>query len=221
MQGTKSSKVIEKAESVSQERLDNAEKVLDWFISREDVLFDRGEVYTAISEDLDLEESVVKTSIRELVSDSVDPVQQIIVDGDKKVGVIEYHIWEEHGSYGYVEYHDLHGALKTVVCGKCVEQETLDAEVSHATQSRGSVKSDAEWGTLVEIVEEHIQKEHSEEPDEIQPGASLVSGTTVASNKVFHAGNDGDGSNLGADTIDGFHIQKNGTDAEGIINFKT
>lgn len=33
--------------------------------------------------------------------------------------------------------------------------------------------------------------------------------------------NDGDGSGIDADLVDGYNIQKNGSDASGIINFKT
>lgn len=34
-------------------------------------------------------------------------------------------------------------------------------------------------------------------------------------------GKTGDITNIDADTVDGYDIQKNGTDASGIINFKT
>ncbi len=43
-------------------------------------------------------------------------------------------------------------------------------------------------------------------PDvDVQPGASLVSGTTIGGNEAWHAGNDGTGSGLDADTLDARH----------------
>jgi len=43
-------------------------------------------------------------------------------------------------------------------------------------------------------------------PDvDVEPGASLVSGTTIGGNESWHAGNDGSGSGLHADFLDGRH----------------
>jgi len=44
---------------------------------------------------------------------------------------------------------------------------------------------------------------------------------TVGGSKVWHADNDGSGSGLDADKIEGYDIQKDGNDASGVINFKT
>lgn len=43
----------------------------------------------------------------------------------------------------------------------------------------------------------------------------------VGGSKVWHADNDGAGSGLDADKIEGYDIQKDGSDASGVINFKT
>jgi len=39
--------------------------------------------------------------------------------------------------------------------------------------------------------------------DEVTTGATLDSGTTIGGNKVFHLGNDGQGSGLDVETVDG------------------
>jgi len=39
--------------------------------------------------------------------------------------------------------------------------------------------------------------------DEVTTGATLASGTTVGGNQVYHVGNDGAGSGLDAETVDG------------------
>lgn len=39
--------------------------------------------------------------------------------------------------------------------------------------------------------------------DEVSTGAELSTGTTVSGNKAYHLGNDGQGSGLDVDTVDG------------------
>ncbi len=55
------------------------------------------------------------------------------------------------------------------------------------------------------------------------PGGSVDVKTNLEVNgsTVWHAGNDGSGSSLEADQIDGYDVQKDGTDGSGVINFKT
>ena len=50
-------------------------------------------------------------------------------------------------------------------------------------------------------------------PGTVDAGAANVDDLTVT--------NDGDGSGIGADSVDGYDIQKDGTDGSGVINFKT
>ena len=48
------------------------------------------------------------------------------------------------------------------------------------------------------------------------PGSLLTGGGSVSLGGSITVNHDGT-----ADTVDGYHIQKNGTDGTGIINFKT
>jgi hypothetical protein len=84
-----------------------------------------------------------------------------------------------------------------------VTQAESDAEVAHATAGEGTVPAEAAWGELCATVEDHYAAEHDVEPSEVKVGASLASGTTISGNTAFHSGNDGVGSGLDADSLEG------------------
>jgi hypothetical protein len=77
-----------------------------------------------------------------------------------------------------------------VVCARCVEKHRYDENITHATQGEGSSKPDATWQGLLDKVTSHYATNHSAAPSKIEPGASLVSGTTISGNTAFHAGNE-------------------------------
>lgn len=222
MPGIDASRAIEEAKSESSERLNNAVDALQWFLDREGELYSRYEAASLISGELDIEVEEAHHAIRQLTGDIVDPVQQVPVNGDNKVGVIEYKVWKNSGAYGYLQFHDMHGDRKRVVCAKCAEVKSTDSQVSHATEGQGTSSVGESWQNLLNKVTAHYANEHEEPPEQIEPGASLLSGTTINSNLSWHNGNDGLGSGLDADVIQGvdsrfgwYHEVVGGTVASG------
>jgi hypothetical protein len=211
---------LEQATVNSEELAQHAEEVLSWFLNREGNLYKRSEVFGNISRDVGLDVNEVYDALNYLLNDLVDPLQQVIVDNERLVGVIEYQVWESEGAYGYKEFHDIKGSRKRVVCAHCVKEKEEDSEVVHATEGDGSVESGVDWTVLLSKVQQHISMVHKGDVDKIYPGASLVSGTTVSANTVWHNGNvsgganinigsqsvslnQGSGSGLDADKVDG------------------
>ena len=191
------------------------------FHDNEGELFTRAEATNLLTEEVDITESIAGEVITELVSDIVDPVVQIVDQGEKYIGVIEFR--EFDGAYGYIDYHDVRGDDKRVVCQQCVNEASFDTEVAHATAGdpSGTVASGANYDELLAVVHEHYEDSHNVVPEDVETGATLASGTTIGGNEAWHAGNDGSGSGLSADKISGFEIVKNGTDGSGVINIRT
>lgn len=196
--------VIRDVQSYNEKRSDRAKDTLDYFLEKQGALMKRLEVIDALTKEYGWSEEVANISISDLVGDLVDPVQQIVhPQHGKLVGIIEYNEYPYSGAYGYIDYDDVKGRRKRVVCSQCVEQAESDAEVSHATEGEGSASEDATWDDLCETVVAHYEVSHDVEPFEVTVGASLASGTTISGNTSFHAGNDGVGSGLDADTLNG------------------
>jgi len=145
----------------------------------------------------------VNVALSDVVGDIVDPLQQILREGERYVGIIEYREYPSEGAYGYIDFDDKYGERKRVVCARCVETEEFDDNISHATEGEGSVPDSASWNQLLNTVTSHYTKSHTEAPINIEVGASLLSGTTIAGNESWHAGNDGSGSGLDADVLQG------------------
>lgn len=164
-----------------------------------------------LCEELNITEKEANRAISYTVGDIVDPVQQIINTDGRYVGVIEYKVFNEEGAYGYVDFDDVKGRRKRVVCARCVEQHKYDHNITHATQGEGSSDTDSDWQDLLNKVTSHYADSHSKPPKNIEPGASLVSGTTISGNISFHVGNDGPGSGLDADTVGGENADSLGT----------
>lgn len=141
--------------------------------------------------------------LSELVGDIVDPIVQIPTRGEKYVGILEYKEFE--GAYGYLDYDDVLGERKRVVCQQCVNEAETDKEVTHATEGgkESSFQEGSSYRLLVRGIHSHYDNAHDVMPEEVETGATLISGTTIGGNEAFHKGNDGKGSGLNADFFRG------------------
>jgi len=156
-------------------------EIANWFHERE------GELFTEDKTPFNREEIV------QVINDSVDPVQQVQVDGERYYGVISY---EEHdGWYEYTRWDDAAGEVNMGVCAKCVQ------EVSSADAVARTIGDDTD--TSQEKFQQHYDESHSVRPNEVKTGATLLSGTTINSNEAIHLGNDGAGSGIDADLVRG------------------
>lgn len=210
----KAHKVLTEAEQHRTRHRQHLRDVADWFHDHEGEMFEREEARDRIADDLDLDEDVAMDTIRNLIGDDVDPVVQASVRGTRYVGVAEFK--EFDGAYGYLDYHDTMGQRKRVICAQCVHNADYDYEVTHATAGdpEGSYDPDASYSELLSGVHDHYEKAHDAVPEEVETGASLVSGTTIGGNTAWHAGNDGGGSGLDADSVDGNHSSDFATQTE-------
>jgi hypothetical protein len=190
-------------ESERERRRERAVDALEWFRGRAG-LVPRAEAVSALAAAHDWSEAQANRAIGDVVGDLVDPVQQVVhPERGKLVGVIEYHEYPKSGAYGYTDYDDVDGRRKRVVCSQCVAEADSDAEVAHATEGKGTAPAEATWAELCAIVEDHHDTAHDAEPSEVEVGASLASGTTISGSTAFHKGNDGIGSGLDADSLEG------------------
>jgi len=208
------SNVLGEVKSQTEDELEYQKQAAEWLLSdaSPDGLVPRNQMVQALSKEVSIPEGVANRVVSGLVGDVVDPVQQVVhPEHGKLVGIIEYNEYPESGCYGYVNYDDVTADAKRVVCSRCVETAEVDTNVTHATAGEGSMSEDAEWGQLVNRMEDHYADRHEVSPDNVIVGASLASGTTVSGNTAFHLGNDGQGSGLDADTVDG----KQATDLGG------
>lgn len=195
--------IISEAESERESIAQDATDAYQWFADHIGQMVSRSEAIDAIADHLDCEPGHANRVVANLIDDAVDPVQQIRANGTKWVGIIDYVEYPDSGAYGYVNYDDTTGRHKRLVCAKCVESAETPSDVSTATAGTGSLPADASYDQLLNRVTSHYASNHEEAPEDIEIGASLVSGTTINSNKAFHAGNDGLNSGLDADTVQG------------------
>jgi hypothetical protein len=160
----------------------------------------RAQTISYLATSLDIDNAMAADLLRELVGDLVDPVIQVPNGSQRFVGVAEYVAFE--GAYGYTDYHDHRGEQKRVVCAHCVREHDSVTDIAHATAGdpAGSFGRDAGFETLYDGIRTHIIDAHDAEPAGVAVGATLVSGTTIGGNESFHAGNDGAGSGLRAET---------------------
>ena len=197
--------ILEETESRRERVADSLRPGAEYFHDNEGQLFTRKEALEALTNELDIDERTANAVLAELAGDTVDPIVHIRNDDERYYGVIEYETFE--GAYGYVDYHDLQGKRKRVICAQCVQEATIDTDVAHATagdpSGRFADHPDADYDALYDAVKRHYANAHNTTPEEVETGASLASGTTVGSNTAWHAGNDGSGSGLDADTVDG------------------
>jgi len=197
--------VFDETETVHEQVKPHLRDVADWFHEHEGEMFERSEAVASITDTFDISEETATRVVAQLVSDTVDPIVQVTTNGEKYVGVAEFH--EFDGAYGYIEYDDVVGKRKRVVCQQCVNDADYDKEVTHATEKSthpesSTFKAEAGYDDLLEEVHDHYEQ-HDTVPSDVETGASLASGTTIGGNTSWHAGNDGSGSGLDADTLDG------------------
>lgn len=164
-------------------------KVANWFHERD------GELFTVD------ETPFTRDEIVQVVNDSVDPIQQVMVEGEKYVGVIQY---DEHdGWYEYTRWDDSVGEVTMGVCAKCVEDAEYVDEVSRTVGDSTDVAR--------EKFEHHYEEDHEVCPDEVNTGATLLSGTTINGNEAIHPGMDGHGSGVDADFVLGNEALQTGS----------
>ena len=207
--------LIEQAESEKSTLSEDAEVAYSWFDDRLGEMFPRNEAVGGVAELLDCDDRWAARVIADLVDDVVDPVQQIRSNGEKYVGIIDFETFPDAGAYGYEAYDDVDGRRKRMVCAKCVQESTTAAEVTYAEAGTGSIPDDAGYDRLLNRITSHYANNHEDAPDGIEIGASLVAGTTVNSNTAWHAGNDGQGSGLDADTLKDRDVGSELDDHEG------
>lgn len=179
------------------------------FLDHAGELYTRDEAIEALLAEADCTTEEAANILASLTGDRVDPVVAVTTPDARYIGVIEYE--EGAGWYGYTDYHDHFGERKRVVCAQCVHDAAADHEVVHATAGDpgGSFADhpDATYGQLADAIHDHYARAHPDtDPTEVdvEVGASLLSGTTIGGNSAWHSGNDGAGSGLAADTVDGF-----------------
>jgi len=189
----------------------------DVFHDNEGELFTRTEAISLLEDKVDIDSTTASHTLGQLVGDTVDPIIQIEHEGEKYVGIIEFH--EFAGAYGYINYDDLFGQGKRVVCQQCVNEAELDSEVVHATAGdpHGSY-GDVDYDDLLDGVHQHYEDAHDEVPEDVETGASLASGTTIGGNTAFHEGNFSGGafSDSGADNSQGGNIYELPQTSDGI-----
>jgi len=177
----------------------------DWFHDHEGKLFERSEALDTLTDELDCSRRTAGAVLAELTGDTVDPIVQIRSDEAQYYGIVEYVEFDD--AYGYIEYDDITGEHKRVVCAQCVHDVDVDTAVAHATAGDPSGQfgdqPNADYDELHQAVREHYTAAHRTTPDTVETGANLASDTTIGGNKSWHAGNDGSNSGLNADTLDG------------------
>lgn len=213
----KASALLDAAQPVRERVEGHLRPAADWFHENEGELFPRAAAADALADNLGISDDLALDVIRSLVEDAVDPVTQVPHQGEKYVGVVEYNVYE--GAYGYVDYDDVYGQRKRVVCARCVQQEDHSSHVSHATEGQGTSPIGSTYSELVQKVHLHYHMSHSLYPSDVETGASLVSGSTIAGNTAWHAGNDGGSSGLDADTVDGQHASDLGGEKYDHLDF--
>jgi len=187
--------IIETADQERELRSELGEKALKWFLDQ-DGLVPFSEAVKNIQEQLDLSYERAATAVTSLTDDSVDPVQSVNARGQQWVGVIDFQVFQKEGGYGYQEYNDVHGARRTVVCGKCVEEQRAPADCFRAVSGVGRHGPNVNYASLLNHLTEHYTNAHEEGPETVTIGASLVSGTTIAGNTSLHNGNIVAGTNV-------------------------
>jgi hypothetical protein len=194
--------ILTEAESTREQVRKHVRDAAEWFHDHEGEMFVRSEAKDRLEDELGIDTDIANSVIAELVGDTVDPIVQATTKGTKYVGVAKFN--EFDGAYGYLDYHDIRGQQKRVVCAQCVHDAEYDTEVVYATEGdpKGSYGPNSSYDDLLGGIHDHYETAHDTVPEDVATGASLVSGTTIGGNTAWHAGNDGSGSGLDADSVD-------------------
>lgn len=195
--------ILEQADKRAGEWRNHIRDAANLFHENEGQLFTREEALSMVEDSLDIDALTASDTLAALVGDTVDPVVQIPVDGERYIGIIEFETFD--GAYGYIEFDDVHGKQKRVVCAQCVHDSDLHSQVTHATSGdpNGSFSSDATYDELVDGIHRHYDDTHDAIPESVETGASLADPTTIGGNESFHKGNDGPNSGMNAEFLQG------------------
>ncbi|WP_158058271.1 hypothetical protein [Halorussus halophilus] len=194
--------VLERAESERKHVRSLLRDAATVFHEREGDLFPRPEAVALLAEELDSSRETADRVLSGLVGDAVDPVVQLSADGERNVGVIDYH--EHEFWYGYTDYHDIDGQRKKGVCAQCVAEASTDDEVVYVAEGEGEFTEGATWDAIEARLQTHFERAHpTVEAVDVQTGATLASGSTIAGNAIIHTGNAS--AKADADMVDGMH----------------
>lgn len=204
METVNSNKIVNEIEKTKQEVKTDSKTLLKYFIDEIESgnLCERKELVNKFTEYENWEIERTRRALIGLTSDDVDPVQSLRGSQGLYVGIIDYKEFEELGGYGFIEYDDLYGKRIAIVCSRCVEESDYTENVSKA---RSDNVSEQAWEELKNILERHYEDEHEVKPSQVSVGATLVSGTTIASSTAWHDGNVTDGTGVtisGTRTLD-------------------
>jgi len=167
----------------------DARTAYDFFIESEGTLFTHDEAIDGLlNEHKEWDDERALRAIINLVDDTLDPVQQVVVDETRYVGVLGFEDFRDHGVYGFTEYDDVHGKRRVAVCYRCVETYEVASEPFRCIEGVGRHDEDCGYEPLLEHAAEHVE-DHEQPATEYEVAASLVSGTTVAASTAFHQGN--------------------------------
>jgi hypothetical protein len=183
----KAEQVFEKAENEIDDIENYIRDAADLFHEHEGEMFERNEARELLEDRLNIDSKTASKIIGELVGDCVDPIVQVKNSDGKFVGVVEFR--ELEGAYGYIDYDDLTGKKRKLVCAECVNTEERDSEVMQVSGQIGQKSENKSYNSLLDKIHEHYREEHENKPEEVKTGATLASGTTVGGNKVIHSGN--------------------------------
>lgn len=206
--------VIRSAEKEKSEVYGMVNDAATYFLKKQGNLFPREEAHEKIEEHLGVSTRMAGKILASLVGDDVDPIIQVENGEGRFIGVVEYKTGD--GWYGYIDYDDMLGDRKCVICAQCVKENRTDDSITKAVEGEGSFKgrNTYSYGELEEAIHLHYENAHDGvRPRDVEVGASLISGTTIGGNTSWHAGNDGSGSGLAPDPTT---IQEGGTVAVNV-----
>lgn len=202
--------IINKAKDQKKTERELLRPVAEFFHKHEGKMFERYEAVDNLVSNPNIDstdERMLARVMANLCDDRVDPVQNVVRDSEKWIGVIEYS--ENDYWYEYIEHDDVEGRVNVGICAACVKESSSDVEVAKGV---GTTEE------LSERIKTHYKQKHDGEIENVETGATLVSGTTIAGNTAAHTGNDGLGSGLDADTFRGDEaITKNTTFNESLL----
>lgn len=181
--------VIDAADTRREEKNEDARVAYDFFADSPGTLYTHDEAVDGLLDAHDdWEKDRALRAVINLVDDTLDPVQQVVVDEVRYVGVLGFEDFQDSGGYGFIEYDDVHGKRRVVTCYRCIESYDVASEPFRCIEGVGRHHDDCGYEPLVEHLTDHYD-EHDAPPSEYEVAASLVSGTTIAASSAFHQGN--------------------------------
>lgn len=197
--------LFEQAQAEERTIRDLAVQAVEYFIDREDEVFTFEEAAKVMAEELEIETPLAASVISHLASDDVDPLIMVGANGQRHVTVTDYA--EGDWWYGYEDFDPVKGRGRKVVCSQCVKEEShpsavgkvFSPDIGNPNANHNRLRG---W-----LMERHFENRHPDvDPEKVgvHIGASLATGTTIASNTAIHTGNESqlsffDGTDLTAD----------------------